>query len=165
MRKYRAEQLQQWNACHDIAGKLPSADWEGTALDILEYPGISFMDKMWCLTRGQALTDGRWRRYAVAAARIGRSKKIAAPFTQLLDLADEYADGKATLEELLRAHRVASDARVKMKAGYARDKAKVVCAVGWESAPGAAWHVSDCLWEQHAVELTALLVDLITEQG
>jgi hypothetical protein len=83
--------------------KYISEDWTGTALDVLDLPNVAPTEKLWVLRK--VLDDKILRLFAVACARRALAR-IVKPDTRSLiavNIAEAYANGRASKEELATA--------------------------------------------------------------
>jgi hypothetical protein len=100
--------------------KYVSEDWTGTILDVLNATNVAPTEKLWVAYR--VLDDRTLRLFAVNCARRALAK-VANPDPRSIaacDIAEKYANGEATEEELSKA-RNAADAAYDAAAAYAAD--------------------------------------------
>jgi hypothetical protein len=111
MKKITLDQIRSFNPCYDPAKYLPE-NWEGTVLDILNVTDCPAEDRLWVVLRKEFFTDKQLRLFAVWCAR----QALAIPGNEsevcsnTCDVAERYANGNATSEELAAARAAASDA-------------------------------------------------------
>ena len=103
--------IRSWEPCYDPARFLPEG-WQGTALDILAVGECSVDDRLWVVLREECIDDRTIRLFAVWCARQALAliddpdpRSVAA-----CDVAERYANGDATSEELAAARAAAWDA-------------------------------------------------------
>ena len=116
--------------CYDPATKVPD-DWVGTVLDILKLENVEPEDKIWVITH--YLSDKTNRLFAVWCAREAL-KLIPNPDPRSItacDVAEKFANGEATEEELAAAWDAARDAAWDAAGAAARNAA-------WDAAGAAA---------------------------
>ena len=128
--------IRSWNPCYDPTRYLP-ADWQGTALDILAVEDCPARDRLWVVLREESIDAQALRLFAVWCARQALAlidnpdpRSVAA-----VDMAERFANGEATSEELAAAwyaaRAAASDA--------ASDAAGAAAwAAAWDAASDAA---------------------------
>jgi len=141
MKKITLDQIRSFNPCYDPAKYLPE-NWEGTVLDVLNIIDCPAEDRLWVVLRKEFFTDKQLRLFAVWCAR----QALAIPGNEsevcsnTCDVAERYANGEATHEELAAA-RVAAWAA-------ARDASRVAARVAaWAAARVAAWAAAmDAAW-------------------
>jgi hypothetical protein len=113
--------------CYNPAEKY--GDWEGTILDLMQHPEIPDKDKVWAFTRDGIVNDKTLRLFAVGCARKVQHLMKDQRSIDALDVAERYANGNATKNELAAARDAAREA---------------AWASAWASARAAAW---DAAWE------------------
>ena len=124
MKTFNIGQLRAFSPCYDPAKYLPE-DWTGTAIDILNVKDCPPQDRLWVVLRKEFLSDRDLRLFAVWCAR----QALAIPgcenevCSNTCDVAERYANGEATEDELAAAMAAARAA--------ARDAA-------WDAAMAAA---------------------------
>lgn len=136
------------NPCYDPIRYLPK-DWQGTLVDILNIEDCPPEDRIWVVTR--LLDDKTSRLFAVWCARQAL-KLVKDPDPQSIkacDVADKFAEGKATQDELRVAYRAAwiaaldAVAAAKSTAAWAATAAAHAAsdakAVAWNAADAATW--------------------------
>lgn len=140
MKTFTIEDIRSWKPCYPPEKKLPEG-WSGTALDILALTNVAAGDKLWVVLRSEVLSDKVLRLFAVKSARRVQHLMPDARSLKALDVAEAYAHGKATKEELEKARNDASAAAwdapldATLSAVYA---AWAACAVTRPSAEDAA---------------------------
>src|ERR1019366_4566682 len=122
--------LRSYKPCYDPK-RYFAEDWTGTAVDILNRDDISFEDRLWAVLRTELVSEKLMRLFAVWCARQVQHLMTDPRSIAALDVAERFANGQATKEELDAARDAAWDA-VWVAAGYAaRDAA-------WNAARTAA---------------------------
>ena len=152
MQTFTIDDIRSWNPCYDPTRYLP-ADWQGTALDILTVEDCPARDRLWVVIRNECIDECTLRLFAVWCARQALAlidnpdpRSVAA-----VDMAERFANGEATSEELAAAWAAAWDASVAASAAAsyaanaaARDAARAAAedaarAAAEAAAEAAAW--------------------------
>ena len=99
--------------CYSPAEKY--GEWSGTIIDLMQRSDIPDKDKVWAFTRKGIVDDRTLRLFAVKCARevqhlMSDERSIAA-----LDVAERYANGEATDEELEAARKAAAARQKQVK--------------------------------------------------
>jgi hypothetical protein len=84
--------------CYNPAEKY--GEWEGTILDLMQHPEIPAKDKVWAFTREGIVNDKTLRLFAVGCARKVQHLMKDQRSIDALDVAERYANGNATKDEL-----------------------------------------------------------------
>ena len=110
MQQLTINDIRKFNPCYDPAKYLPE-DWTGTALDILNINECPANDRIWVVCRNEFYTDRELRIFAVWCARQalaipGNENEVC---SKTCDVAERYANGHATDEELNAARNAARD--------------------------------------------------------
>ena len=137
MKKITLQEIRDLEPCYDPAKFLPE-DWTGTVLDILNVEKCPAEDRLWVVLREQFIDARTLRLFAVWCAREAL-KLIKKPDSRSIDacnVAERYANGEATDEELADARDAAWAAWAAGAAGAAGD--------AW--AAGAAWAAASAAW-------------------
>ena len=115
MKTITINDIRSLNPCYDPKRYLPE-NWKGTLVDILEVNECPLKDRLWAVTR--FLDDKIDKLFAVYCAREAL-KLIDNPdqrAVNVVDVAEKYAHGEATKEELeearLAAYRAVCDATI-----------------------------------------------------
>lgn len=164
MKTFAITNIRCWEPCYDPTRYLP-ADWQGTALDILDCEDCPAVDRLWVVIRNECIDARTLRLFAVWCARqalalIGDPdpRSVAA-----LDTAERFANGEATVDELDAAGAAAGAAAWDARAA-ARDAARAAArdaawdawaaaraaarAAAWAAANAAAWDAaSAAAWD------------------
>ena len=85
-------------SCYNPAKKY--GEWQGTILDLMYHPDIPNEDKVWAFTREGIVDDKTLRLFAVACARRVQHLLTDQRSLDALDVAEKYANGNATEDEL-----------------------------------------------------------------
>ena len=111
MEQFTIKDLRKLSPCYDPTKYLPE-DWQGTVLDILNVTECPAKDRLWVVLHKEFMTDKQLRLFAVWCAR----QSLAIPGNEsevcsnTCDVAERYANGEATDEELAAARSAAKDA-------------------------------------------------------
>jgi hypothetical protein len=93
--------IRSWDPCYDPIRYLPE-NWSGTILDILRDEAIPLHDRRWVVFRTELISERTLRLFAVWCAREAL-KLVANPdsrFIEATNVAERFANGKASLKEL-----------------------------------------------------------------
>jgi hypothetical protein len=93
--------FEQHEPCYSPAEKY--GEWSGTILDLLQHPDIPDKDKIWAFTRQGIVDDRTLRLFAVKCAREVQHLMNDERSINALDVAERYANGEETEEELAAA--------------------------------------------------------------
>ena len=144
MKKVTYQQIKDFKPCYDPIKFIPE-NWEGTALDILNISECPINDRLWVILRNEFFSDKELRLFAVWCARQalsipGNESEIC---SNTCDVAERYANGNATYEELIAASAAAREAALlaaRLAAWYAAsDDAREAA---WEAARDDAWYAA-----------------------
>ena len=125
--------------CHDPIKFLPET-WSGTIIDILDIKECSFEDRLWVILNTEFVSDKLMRLFAVWCARQVQHLMTDARSIVALDVAEKFANGLATKDELDAVWAAASDAASDAARAAASDAA-------WDAARAAARAAaSDAVW-------------------
>src|ERR1035437_5308532 len=137
MKTFNNEDLRKFKPCYDPTKYLKDND-NHTILTILDHNEIPFQDKLWVIFRNDFVSDKLMRLFAVWSYRqtlafISNPDKRS---IECANIAEKFANGLATQEELSAAESAAWSAR-----SAARSAA-------WsaESARSAAWSARSAAW-------------------
>jgi hypothetical protein len=123
--------------CYNPAEKY--GEWEGTILDLMQHPEIPAKDKVWAFTREGIVGDKTLRLFAVGCARKVQHLMKDQRSIDAINVAERYANGIATEDELAAAGRAARDvARATEAAAWVAAGAAALNAA-WNAARNAAW--------------------------
>jgi hypothetical protein len=168
------EQIRGYGPCKD-PGQFADDNWSGTALDILRANNVTADDKLWVVCREGVLDERTLRIFAVRCARealaLPRVRDHVDPRSvEACDVAERYANGEATAEELDAARDAAWAAARDAALAAARDAARDASLAAardaaWAAARDAALAAArdaarDAAWDA-AIEI---LVSLIKER-
>ena len=163
MKIFTIEDIRSWKPCYDPGRHLPE-DWSGTAADLLKLDTIPPQDRLWVVLREEVIDAKTLRLFAVWCAR-----QIEHLFTddrskQAIEVAERFANGQATDEELAAARVAAWDAWT--AAWAAADDAAAARDAAWLAAWLAAWDAAaaaaaawdaDAAWDAQVVQLLKML--------
>jgi hypothetical protein len=151
MKVLTMQTLRSYEPCYDPS-KYLSEDWTGTVLDIVKNDDVPWDDRLWVVMREDLLSDRLMRMFAVWCARQVQHLITDERSLKALEVAERFANGLATKEELAAA-RVAARAAAWNAAWHAaRDAARDAAwhaaeAAARDAARDAAWHAaSDAAW-------------------
>jgi hypothetical protein len=97
------EDITSWDPCYDPLRYIPES-WEGNALDILKLTQVPAKDRLWVVLRHEAIASDRiLRLFAVWCCRQVQSLMADPRSVTILDIAERYANGEATAQELRTA--------------------------------------------------------------
>lgn len=132
MKVFTYQDIESWEPCYSPGKYLPK-DWRGTALDILDDKRIPFADRLWVVARTELVSKKLLRLFAVWCARQVQHLMQDERSKRVLDVAEAFANGMATEEELAAAWAAAA-----ANAEYAAAAAANAEYAAW-SAANAAW--------------------------
>lgn len=138
----------QYKPCYSPQEKY--GDFSGTILDLLKDERIPNEDKLWAFTRDGVMDDKTLRLFAVKCARQVQHLMTDERSINALDVAERYANGLATAEELAAARAAAWAAEAAAEAAAARAAAE---AAAWAAEGAAAWAAAFANQVQIAIEL------------
>jgi hypothetical protein len=101
-KRFTIEDIRSWNPCYDPARHLPEG-WSGTAADILRHETIPAKDRLWVVCRENLIDAKTLRLFAVWCARQVEHLMIDERSKKALEVAERFANGEATSEELAAA--------------------------------------------------------------
>ena len=149
--------IRDLNPCYDPIRYLPE-DWTGDVVDILEHPDIPPIDKLWVVEHW--LDDRTLRLFAVWCAREALSL-VEGPdprSVEAVNVAEAYANGEATKEQLDAACYAAADAADYAAADtYAAYAAYAAAAVAAAYAAHAAAAARKDFWYEAIGKLHTLV--------
>jgi hypothetical protein len=106
---FTIEDIRSWKPCYDPVKHLPEG-WSGTALDIIKNESIPFNDALWVVCRDGILSDKTMRLFAVWCARSVEHLLTDERSKNAINVAEKYANGLATDDNLRAAWDAAWDA-------------------------------------------------------
>ena len=119
MKQFTYKDIDSWNPCYSPDRYL-AKDWNGTVLDILDNKQIPFEDRLWVILRTDLVSEKLMRLFAVWCARQVQHLMKDERSLKALDVAEAFANGLATKDELATAR-----------------------AAAWAAAMAAAWAAAD----------------------
>jgi hypothetical protein len=133
VKTFTIDDIRRLEPCYDPDRYLPE-DWSGTALDILAVEECPAEDRLWVVLHDGWIDDRTMRLFAVWCARqaLGLFDNPDPRSVAVCDVAERYANGLATDEELAAARAAARAAA----SAVARDAA---WAAAWAAVRDAAW--------------------------
>jgi hypothetical protein len=156
MKQITFQEIRELNPCYDPA-KFLSEDWTGTVIDILNVKECPAEDRLWVVLREEFIDAKTLRLFAVWCAREAL-KLVENPDVRSIDacnVAERYANGEATDEELSAAWDAASAAwdaasdTWAARAAWAASAARAASAAWDANAARAAWDAWDA-WDARA---------------
>ena len=137
--------------CYNPAEKY--GEWEGTILELMQHPDIPATDKVWAFTRAGITDDKTLRFFGVGCARRVQHLLKDQRSINAIDVAERYANGEATEDELAAAR-----AAAKYVANAAASDAARYAAS--DAASDAAWGAARYSEPQAQVEIA---IELLTK--
>ena len=143
MKTFTVENIREWNPCYDPVtgidangdqvndGFLPEG-WSGAALDILRVTDCSPEDRLWVVAREECIDARTLRLFAVWCARqaLVLIDEPDPRSVEACNVAERYANGDATNQELAAAR-----------------------AAAWDAAWAAAWAAASAAQIDHLITL------------
>ena len=144
MKTFTIDDIRSWAPCYDPGRHLPE-NWTGTALDILRMETIPPKDCLWVVCRDGLLSEKIFRLFAVWCARQVQHLMTDSRSLRALDVAEAFAYGKATEDELKDAWTAAAWAAARAAAAddAAKADARAAAAAAADAAAVDAWAVAD----------------------
>jgi len=102
MKTFTLADVRSWKPCYDPSKYLPEG-WSGTVVDVLKHDLVPPQDKLWVVLRQEILDAKILRLFAVWCARQVERLMTDERSKQALVVAEQYALGKATANELAAA--------------------------------------------------------------
>ena len=138
MKHFNMTELRAFKPCYDPARHLPE-DFKGTILDILDNKKIPFEDRLWVILRTDFVSEKLMRLFAVWCARQVQHLMKDERSLKALDVAEAFANGTASKEELATAGTAAGDAAWYAAGTAAWDAARAAAGTAaWDAARDAA---------------------------
>jgi hypothetical protein len=159
MKQITLQEIRELNPCYDPAKFLPE-DWTGTVVDILNVEDCPAEDRIWVVLREEFIDAKTLRLFAVWCAREAL-KLVENPDVRSIEacnVAERYANGEATDEELSAAAWAASAAWAG-SAARAAWAARAGSAARAARAARAAWAASAArdAWAASAAQIKQLI--------
>ena len=159
LKTFTHKDIVSWEPCYPPS-KYLTTDWQGTALDIIKNQVIPWEDRLWVVCREEIVYAKTLRLFAVFCARQVEHLLTDELSKNAIDVAERYAYGKATYEELREAGdaawAVASDAAsdaARAAAYAASDAARVAAWAAAYAARDAAWAAAQEEQKNHLIKL------------
>jgi len=166
MKTFTIADIRSWKPCCDPSKHLPKG-WSGTVLDILRHETIPPQDKLWVVCRENLIDAKTLRLFAVWCARKVQHLMPDQRSLDALDVAERYANGQATRDELAAAWAAARASAwdAAWVAAWAAARASAwdaAWASAWDAARGSArasaWDTArDAAWEKQIVKLIEMV--------
>jgi hypothetical protein len=123
MKKITLQEIRELNPCYDPAKFLPE-NWTGTVIDILNVKECPANDRLWVMLREEFIDAKTLRLFAVWCAReaLKLGDNPDARNIEACNVAEKYANGEATDEELASARAYARAASAVWAASAAQIK-------------------------------------------
>src|SRR5574343_167438 len=138
LKTFTIKDIRSWHPCYDPSRYLPEG-WSGNALDILRMENIPADDRLWVVLRKEVLDAKTLRLFAVLCARSVEHLFTDARYRNAIDVAERYAHGLATDEEVTMARAaVFPAAAVAAEATVAAEAAVAARVAAWAAAGAAA---------------------------
>jgi len=149
MKTFTIGDIRKWDACYDPAKYLPEG-WKGDAIDILRIDDCPAKDRLWVVLREECIDARTLRLFAVWCAReaLKHVKNPDARIIEVCDVAERYAKGEATRDELNAARAAADPAYA--AADTAADSAAYAAASSAYAAKSPAAHAAQVA---HLIEM------------
>lgn len=146
LKKLKIEDIRSLEPCYD-PGLYLSEDWSGTALDILKMENVPVEDRFWVVLGDEFIDPKTLRLFAVDCARraLARIENPDPRSITACDVAERYAHGQATQEEIDEARADAWNAARDATRDAARNAGwDVVYALdaALDAALAAAWNAA-----------------------
>ena len=109
MLKFTIHDVRKLKPCYD-PNKWLAEDWSGTIVDLLDDKRITFPDRLWVILRTDFVSEKLMRLFAVWCARQVQHLMKDERSLRALDVAEAFANGLTTKEELAAARAAAMDA-------------------------------------------------------
>ena len=169
LKTFTIDDIRSWKPCYDPIKHLPES-WSGNAIDILNHDTISPPDKLWVVCREDLIDAKTLRLFAVWCARQVEHLMHDDRSKIALDVAEKFAHGKATAEELTAAwaaagaaaRAAAGDAAWAAAGAAAGDAAWAAAGAAARAAAGAA--AGDAAWDAAKDAQINQLIKMITKQ-
>ncbi len=157
MKQLTWNDFNQFDPCYDPQERY--GNFNGTILDILKDERIPAKDRIWAATSKGILDDRTLRLFACKCVREVWHLLTDERSRKAVEVAERYAEGKATDDELAAAWDAAWDAAWAAAWEAARAAARdAAWAAAWEAAWAAAWAAArDAAWEKQVKILIELL--------
>ncbi|TXH53450.1 MAG: hypothetical protein E6Q97_13235 [Desulfurellales bacterium] len=139
MKTFTILDIRGWDPCYNPARHLPKS-WSGTVIDILDHPTIPPDDKLWVVCREDLIEAKTLRLFAVWCCRQVEHLLTDERSKNAIVVAENFANGNATAEELAAATAAARAAALAAASAAARAAASAAARdAARDAARGAAW--------------------------
>ena len=166
MKKITPELIRSFGPCYDPSEFL-SEDYEATVLEFLNHPEIPVGDKFWVALREEFIDAKTLRLFAVWCARQAL-KLVENPHPasiRAVDVAEKYANGKATKDELAAARAAARYAAWDARAAAEAYAAWAARYAAWDAGAAAeayaAWDTARAAAEASRAAQLKQLISII----
>jgi hypothetical protein len=132
LKTFTIDDIRSWKPCYDPMKHLPES-WSGTAIDILNHDTIPPQDKLWVVCREELIDAKTLRLFGVWCARQVQHLMRDERSKVALDVAEKFAHGTATENDLAAAREAAWDA-----AEAAREAVWAAREAAWAAVGAAA---------------------------
>lgn len=157
MKVFTYQDIESWEPCYSPGMYLPKG-WRGTAIDIFDDKRIPFEDRLWVVARTELVSEKLLRLFAVWCARQVQHLMQDERSKRALDVAEAFANGMATKEELAAAWAAANaawfDADADADDAESAADATARFAVATTRAAWSAWSAWSA-WAAHAAATAA----------
>lgn len=124
LKYFSYDDIKGWGPCYDPI-KHVSKGWRGTAIDVLNMGAVPFADRLWVVLRSEIVSERVMRLFAIWCYR-QTLKFVTNPDPRSVaaaDVAERFANGHATAEELEAA----------------KSAAEAADAAAWAAVKSASW--------------------------
>jgi hypothetical protein len=166
MKTFTYADIVSWRPCYSPSLYLKE-DWSGNALDLLKIKEIPTKDKFWVVLRKDIINDKTLRLFAVWCARQVQHLMKDQRSLTALDVAERFANGQVTIEELRQVRQdaayayYAADYAAAYAAAYAADAAAAYAAAdaayAAADAAAAAYAAADAAYAARASQEKKLI--------
>jgi hypothetical protein len=160
MKIFTIDDIRSWKPCYD-PGRHLSEGWRGTAIDLLKLDTIPPQDRLWVVLREDVLDAKTLRLFGVWCARQIEHLLTDDRSKQAIEVAERFANGQATDQELAAAKTAAvaaaraADAVARAADAWAADAAAAAARAAARAADAAAWAADAAAWAADAAARAA----------
>jgi hypothetical protein len=155
MKQITYQDIVALDPCYEPSKYIPET-WTGTVVDILDLDAVPANDRLWVVLHSEFLPDKLMRLFAVRCARQVQHLLTDERSIRAIDVAERYANGLATDEELTAAWAAASDAARDAVSDAARDAARAAASDAARAAARDA--VSDAVSDAQVKQLREMIL-------